>query len=97
MTTTEGLRAFLEASEYETSLDLSAWCVDTASDEGAHAALLVPFLRQWQALRDAKDFAAADALKSRLEGAGLKLSVKGGEASAEVLPEFDEARLEGLA
>jgi cysteinyl-tRNA synthetase len=71
--------------------------VSTATDDGPHAELLLPLLHRWQALREARDFAAADALKGQLEGAGLKLSVKDGVASAEVLPEFDADRLEGVA
>jgi cysteinyl-tRNA synthetase len=88
------LLGFPEAEDVDWFRALEPEFVSTARGEGAHADLLVPLLRRWQALREALDFAAADALKGRLEGAGLKLSVKDGEASAEILPEFDAGRLE---
>ena len=90
------LLGFPDAEDADWFRALEPGFVSTASGEGPHAELLVPLLRQWQALREAKDFAAADALKGRLEEAGLKLSVKDGEASAEVLPDFDAGRLEGV-
>ena len=90
------LLGFPEAEDVDWFRALEPEFVSTATGEGPHADLLVPLLRRWQALREARDFAAADALKGQLEGAGLKLSVKDGEASAEILPEFDAGRLEGV-
>ncbi|AZQ67830.1 cysteine--tRNA ligase [Silicimonas algicola] len=90
------LLGFPEAEDVDWFRALEPEFVSTATGEGPHADLLVPLLRRWQALREARDFAAADALKAQLEGAGLKLSAKDGEASAEILPEFDAGRLEGV-
>ncbi|MEM9636225.1 MAG: cysteine--tRNA ligase [Pseudomonadota bacterium] len=53
-------------------------------------------LRRWQILREAKDWAAADELKSRLEEAGLKLSASKDGPNAEATEAFDPAKLEAL-
>ena len=66
-----------------------------ANASGEQAAL-GPLLQRWQALRDARDYGAADDLKGQLEDTGLKLSVIGGAPHAEVLPEFDPSKLEAL-
>ena len=66
-----------------------------ANASGEQAAL-GPLLQRWQALREARDYGAADDLKGQLEETGLKLSVIGGEPHAEVLPEFDSSKLEAL-
>ena len=91
------LLGFPEAEAVDWFRALEPGFVSTATGDGPHAELLLPLLRRWQALREGRDFAAADALKGQLEGAGLKLSAKDGEASAEVPPDFDADRLEGEA
>ena len=66
------------------------------ADATGEVAALGPLLQRWQELREARDYGAADDLKGRLEETGLKLSVIGGAPHAEILPEFDPARLEAL-
>ena len=53
-------------------------------------------LKQWQDLRNNKEYAAADALKKKIEDCGLKLSV--GVAGPEATPTevYDPAKLEAL-
>ncbi|MHC0054976.1 cysteine--tRNA ligase [Actibacterium sp. D379-3] len=57
---------------------------------------IVPFLRKWQELRSAKDYAAADALKAKLEAIGLKLVNSKHGPTAVVPSGFDPAKLEAL-
>jgi len=64
--------------------------------QGLHSDRLKPWLERWQSLRDERAYREADALKARLEDTGLKLSVVSGTPTAEILPEFDPARLEAL-
>jgi cysteinyl-tRNA synthetase len=66
------------------------------ADASGEVAALGPLLGRWQELREARDYAAADDLKGRLEETGLKLSIIGGAPHAEILPEFDPAKLEAL-
>ena len=80
-----------EAEDVEWFRDGQSQFVDASGD-----GVLEELLQRWQALRAEKDFAAADALKGHMEETGLKLSVVGGEPSAEVLPGFDAAKLEAL-
>jgi cysteinyl-tRNA synthetase len=63
---------------------------------GGHHEALRPFLDEWQRLRDARDYASADVLKSRLEATGLRLKARPAGPEADVLPEFDPAKLEAL-
>jgi len=58
--------------------------------------LLRQLMMRWQSLREAKEFQGADALKGEIEAAGVKLSVAAGEPSAELLPEFEPAKLEKI-
>jgi len=55
-----------------------------------------PYLVEWNRLREARDFEAADRYKSKLEAHGLKLSVSKGGVEAEVPADFDPSKLEGL-
>jgi cysteinyl-tRNA synthetase len=66
------------------------------SDMPEYLMLLDPFLRKWQELRNEKEYAAADALKHRLEECGLKLSVSAAGPEAEPTDDFDPAKLEAL-
>ena len=69
--------------------------VAVANDpERAH--LLWPYLDRWSGLRTAKDFAAADALKKKIEASGVILIATKYGPEAEVLPEFDAGKLAGL-
>ena len=70
--------------------------ITSVSNGVADAERLHPILVRWQDLRKAKDFAAADELKARLEECGLKLSVTPAGPAAEVLPGFDPSKLEAL-
>ena len=70
-----------------------------ASGEGEGAPgqdLLRELMMRWQSLRDAKDYEGADALTGQIEAAGAKLSVTAGAPSAQLLPDFDPAKLEVL-
>lgn len=55
---------------------------------------LAPYLRHWQALRDKRDYAAADAFKAKLEGVGLRLRIVGDAPMADIPSGF---RIEDLA
>ena len=72
--------------------------VGTASsgETPAYMDVLKPFLIQWQALRDAKNYQEADELKAKLEDTGLKLSIIGGGPHAQISADFDPSRLEAL-
>ncbi len=73
--------------------------VDGASADGEPSLgqdLLRDLMMRWQSLRDAKDYAGADALKGDIENSGVKLSVVAGTPSAELLPDFDASKLEAL-
>jgi cysteinyl-tRNA synthetase len=61
-----------------------------------HLRQLDPLLRRWQDLRNAKDYAAADALKKRIEACGVKLSVGVAGPEATRMPDFDPAKLDAL-
>ncbi|MBL4629305.1 MAG: cysteine--tRNA ligase [Roseicyclus sp.] len=58
--------------------------------------LLRNLLIRWQDLRNAKDYGAADTLKSAIEAAGVKLIASSDGPQAELSASFDPARLEGL-
>ena len=69
--------------------------VSVGSDpDRAH--LLWPWLDRWVEYRKAKNYEAADRLKKMIEAAGTKLTVTGSGPHAEVLPNFDPAKLESL-
>ena len=53
-------------------------------------------LIRWQDLRNAKDYGAADTLKSAIEAAGVKLIASSDGPQAELSASFDPAKLEGL-
>ncbi len=57
-----------------------------------HVDLLTTLLYRWQALRNARDYKAADELKRKLEAAGLRLKA-GSVASAEPTEHFDPVKL----
>jgi cysteinyl-tRNA synthetase len=61
-----------------------------------HFASVRSLLTRWQNLRDARQFAEADELKSFAEAAGLRLAVRKDGPHAEVLEGFDPAKLESL-
>jgi cysteinyl-tRNA synthetase len=69
--------------------------VPAALDAAAVFAALKAPLARWEALRQARDFAAADALKGRLEEAGLRVEARPTGPHANVLSGFDPAGLEG--
>jgi cysteinyl-tRNA synthetase len=58
--------------------------------------ILAPFLRRWQELRLAKNYAKADELKLRLEATGLKVTNSKGGPTAAVPHGYDPAKLEAL-
>jgi cysteinyl-tRNA synthetase len=58
--------------------------------------LLRPLLKQWQSLRNAKEYQAADELKVRIEACGLKLSVGAAGPDATATSDFDPSKLEAL-
>jgi cysteinyl-tRNA synthetase len=60
------------------------------------AHLLWPWLERWAALRTAKDYTGADILKCHIEAAGVILIATKLGPEAEVLPNFDASKLEGL-
>ncbi|MCF3594502.1 cysteine--tRNA ligase [Rhodobacteraceae bacterium LMO-12] len=63
---------------------------------GGYHDVLRPLLVKWQQYRNDKDYAGADKLKAGLEAAGLKLSVTDSGPHADILPNFDPAKLEAL-
>jgi cysteinyl-tRNA synthetase len=58
--------------------------------------VVAPFLRRWQDLRIAKNYAAADELKRRLEETGLRISNSKSGPTATIPHDFDPAKLEAL-
>ena len=61
-----------------------------------HVEYLTPLLDQWMALRHAKDYEAADKLKSIIEDCGIRLSIGVAGPEAKALPSFDPTKLEAL-
>jgi cysteinyl-tRNA synthetase len=57
---------------------------------------LPPLVDAWQKLRSEKRFQEADALKERLNAAGIRLAVSASGPTVETTPEFDPAKLEGI-
>ena len=53
-------------------------------------------LKTWQSLRNAKDYAAADSLKAKIEACGLKVSVSVAGPEVTKTDSFDPAKLEAL-
>jgi len=53
-------------------------------------------LTEWQELRNAKKFEAADVLKAKIESCGIKLSVGSAGPDATATENFDPAKLEAL-
>jgi len=51
---------------------------------------------KWQALRNEKNYAEADALKATIEACGVKLSVGIAGPEATRMDHFDPAKLESL-
>lgn len=68
----------------------------STGDQPLHLQAITPFLRKWQDLRLAKDYAGADALKANLEAIGLKITNSKSGPTAHVPNGFDLAKLEGL-
>jgi len=66
------------------------------STEGGANHALRPYLVKWNSHRENRDFAAADALKAKLEALGLELSVSKVGVQAKVPADFDASKLEGL-
>jgi cysteinyl-tRNA synthetase len=58
--------------------------------------ILQPLLVKWQALRNEKNYAEADALKATIEACGVKLSVGIAGPEATRMDHFDPAKLESL-
>ena len=58
--------------------------------------LILPYLEKWQALRDAKNWSAADELKNRLKEAGLLVKVTPTGPESDRLPHFDVSKLEAI-
>jgi cysteinyl-tRNA synthetase len=69
--------------------------VPAALDAAAVFAALKGPLARWEALRQARDFSAADALKATLEAAGTRVEARPAGPHANVLSGFDPAGLEG--
>ena len=71
---------------------------DGAGGLDAGQALLDPLLRKWQALRNAKDYAAADGLKSALAdlGVDVRATADGPQAAVTGQSDLDPAKLEAL-
>jgi cysteinyl-tRNA synthetase len=55
-----------------------------------------PHAREWQRLRIAGDYGAADALKAKLEDAGIELRAHGADTRVLRRGQFDPAKLEAL-
>jgi cysteinyl-tRNA synthetase len=70
--------------------------VPMAFDAAGVLATLSPKLLAWQGLRDARDFASADALKARLEATGLRIEARPAGPHASVLNGFDIDEAEAL-
>ncbi|MBM2576698.1 cysteine--tRNA ligase [Jannaschia sp. Os4] len=74
--------------------------LDLGGDHGGDpvAALLGPLLARWQALRAAKDFAAADALRSALQEAGIAVrSLPDGGIEGDRLPHMSVDSVNAVA
>ncbi|MBF9032347.1 cysteine--tRNA ligase [Rhodobacterales bacterium HKCCE3408] len=86
------LLGFPEAEEVEWFRSRTVSLAGATPDQ----AVLKGLMERWQGLRAAKDFAAADDLKGRVEAAGVRLKAGAGGPEAELLPDFDAAKLEAL-
>jgi cysteinyl-tRNA synthetase len=95
-----GLLGFPDAEDVSwfREREITATSVVTVGNENAEQALdsLRKLLLEWQTFRDAKNYEAADNLKSKLERAGLKLKATSAGPTAVLLPDFDPAKLEAL-
>ena len=76
----------------EISEDGVSVAVPVALDGPAVFAALRPWLSDWQALREARDFVAADSLKARLEALGLRVEARPAGPHASVLTGFQSRR-----
>ncbi|WP_187429940.1 Cysteine--tRNA ligase [Roseobacter fucihabitans] len=73
----------------------SSWFSYTGSKE-PDVRVLEGLMQEWHSLRARKDYAAADVLKSKIENAGLQLSVSSIGPHASLALDFDPAKLKDL-
>ncbi len=86
------LLGFPEASEVDWFRDRPK----VVSTVGGNHSILRPLLKKWEDLRNEKKYLEADALKSKMEAAGLKISATQLGPHAELLDSFDPSKLEAL-
>ena len=73
--------------------DMNMASFNNLSREGSR---LFALLGRWQALRNERNYSAADELKGKIEACGIKLSVNVAGPEATATDDFDPAKLEAL-